>query len=102
MSNATDLYPFFRHARLDLARENAEYEQACREWAAQGYRPHYCRHGVNLWTDYDSICGDCESGQSDLERAVNLAHLRYDRADRMFSDAVQVANLAPLYTRWDN
>ena len=94
MTNATDLYPFYRRARLDVARENAEYAQACREWRDQGYYPHYCRHGVNLWTDADSVCGACESGRSDLERAVDLAHARHDRANRMLSDALHVANLA--------
>ena len=40
-----------------------QYERECREYAADGYRPHYCLHGVNLWTDYDNICGWCEEGE---------------------------------------
>jgi len=36
------------------------YEDECAEYAKQGYRPHYCFHGVDQWTDYDNICGWCE------------------------------------------
>jgi hypothetical protein len=36
------------------------YEQECAEYLKEGFRPHYCFHGTNLWTDYDNICGWCE------------------------------------------
>lgn len=42
----------------------AEYEEECNEYAKQGYRPHYCIHGTNQWTDYDNICGGCENGEN--------------------------------------
>lgn len=42
----------------------AEYEEECNEYAKQGYRPHYCIHGTNQWTDYDNICGGCEDGEN--------------------------------------
>jgi hypothetical protein len=42
----------------------AEYEEECAEYARQGYRPHYCIHGTNQWTDYDNICGGCEDGEN--------------------------------------
>jgi hypothetical protein len=48
-----------KQARADWA----EYREACDEAYRAGYRPHYCRHGVNLWTDYDPMCGACEDGR---------------------------------------
>jgi len=45
-----------------LARSYAEYLEACESWRRDGYRPHYCEHGTNMWTDYDNICGPCEDG----------------------------------------
>jgi len=41
----------------------AAYRESCDADWRQGYRPHYCRHGMNLWTDYDPICGACEDGR---------------------------------------
>ena len=41
-------------------KEYNEYLAECAEWAEQGYRPHYCRHGVNMWVDYDCACWQCE------------------------------------------
>jgi hypothetical protein len=37
-----------------------DYEESAAEYAKQGYRPHYCVHGVNMWVDYDCACGMCE------------------------------------------
>ena len=39
-----------------------DHAEAGREYAKQGYRNHYCVHGMNQWTDYDNICGMCEDG----------------------------------------
>jgi hypothetical protein len=50
------------------------YERECAEYARQGYRPHYCIHGTNQWTDYDNICGPCEEGYIDQELALQWAH----------------------------
>ena len=38
----------------------AEYLEECEQAWKDGYRPHYCFHGTNQWTDYDNICGYCE------------------------------------------
>lgn len=57
-----------------LKRRRAEYEEECREWARQGYRPHYCIHGTNQWTGWDNICGPCEDSLTDREIALSLAH----------------------------
>ncbi len=40
----------------------AAYLADCEEDRQQGYRPHFCQHGMNLWTDFDPICGYCEDG----------------------------------------
>jgi hypothetical protein len=42
----------------------ASYLSECDADRKDGYRSHYCEHGVNLWIDYDPICGYCEDGQS--------------------------------------
>lgn len=48
---------------LDQHRQSfVYYDEACREAAKDGYRPHYCIHGTNQWTDYDNICRPCEDG----------------------------------------
>jgi hypothetical protein len=48
---------------LNFYRKEFElYEEVKREAYKEGYRPHYCIHGTNLWTDYDPMCGPCEDG----------------------------------------
>lgn len=47
-----------------LERDYLDYLEACESYRRDGYRPHYCEHGTNLWTDYDNICGPCEDGLS--------------------------------------
>jgi hypothetical protein len=48
----------------DMLRGYERYLEECDEWQRKGYRPHYCEHGTNRWTDYDNICGGCEEGYS--------------------------------------
>lgn len=43
------------------------YEQEAREYLKEGFRPERCPHGVNLWVDYDPICGWCEDGDGTPE-----------------------------------
>lgn len=62
-----------RHVKAQRRRK-AEYEDECRSYAREGYRPHYCPHGRNLWVDYDVICGPCEDGLSIHEIALMTAH----------------------------
>lgn len=45
-----------------LLQVQADWRAEAREDARQGFRPHYCIHGMNMWTDYDPICGGCEDG----------------------------------------
>lgn len=53
-----------RRCALDLLKRSranfAAWESDCEDYARQGYRPHYCRHGRNMWTDNDIPCGTCE------------------------------------------
>jgi len=63
---------FAYKALVDIRRRRAEYEEDCREWARQGYAPHYCIHGTNLWVDYDNICGPCEDSLSDIQVALEI------------------------------
>lgn len=58
-----------------MRRQWEMYEEDCADAAKQGFRPHYCFHGTNQWTDYDNICGWCEEyGNSwDYELALRQA-----------------------------
>lgn len=42
----------------------AAYLRDCEDDRERGYRSHFCEHGTNQWTDYDNICGGCESGMT--------------------------------------
>lgn len=73
-----------------LRQRDEEYLVECAEWRAQGYRPHHCIHGTDLWVDYDNICGFCEDGASNYEIAIGCAHddrRRYDAMWAMISTA---------------
>ena len=71
----------------------AEYEEACEAAWKEGYRPHYCFHGVNLWTDYDPMCGVCEEygGMWDyktyagfaLDEAIRAHKQQEERVDQL-------------------
>lgn len=37
-----------------------DYEEEAAQYAKEGFRPHYCVHGVNMWVDYDCACYACE------------------------------------------
>jgi hypothetical protein len=64
----------------------ADYLDECAEYLRKGYRPHYCEHGTNRWTDYDNICGYCEEGQTMADpqqrraRALDDAKCRFAEA----------------------
>lgn len=62
------------HALKRIKAREVEYEEECREDARQGYRAHYCIHGMNLWVDWDPICGYCEEGLGAYEQALSYAH----------------------------
>jgi hypothetical protein len=71
----------------------AEYEAECESYRREGYRPRYCPHGTNQWTDWDNICGPCEDGWYpwDMETALAEAHRRTRETHR------RVALMTPLY-----
>lgn len=56
-----------------LKARDAAYAEECAYWRSKGYRPHYCKHGTDQWTDYDNICGPCEDGHSNYELALMSA-----------------------------
>lgn len=68
-------------AREQLIKNSEEYLREVEEAHEEGFRPPYCFHGTNLWTDYDPICGYCEDGAYDP---------RYHKVDGPeFNDAVE-------------
>lgn len=74
-----------RGIELQLRDEYQRYLDDCERDRADGYRPHYCEHGANLWVDYDVICGPCEDGvslrdgQTRREVALDQARRRYEQ-----------------------
>lgn len=54
------IYLYFS-IRKNLKQQQAEYEQECQEYLKNGYRPQYCKHGTNMWVDWDCACWRCES-----------------------------------------
>ena len=72
-SIAQDLFPLYKDARAWLVQQREDYARECAEYAKQGLRPQYCRHGVNQWVDYDCACFKCELDE-ELPDAVQ-AHL---------------------------
>ena len=71
---ARELFPYYLQARAWLVQRREEYARECAEWRAQGFRPHHCIHGVNMWVDYDCACAECElDDRSDLQIARDLA-----------------------------
>lgn len=74
-----------------LKAREAAYEESVNDWYSRGegrtkgYRFPYCIHGTSLWTDYDNICGGCESGMSVYE--IALSHAGY--AWRTFNSRMQ-------------
>jgi hypothetical protein len=63
-------------------RYHADYLAECESDRRQGYRPHYCEHGTNQWTDYDNICGPCEDGRT------------HDYGPDIYRDAIAAADTA--------
>jgi hypothetical protein len=59
--------------RREMIRRDEEYRAECIQSYKDGYAPHYCKHGVNMWVDYDCACWQCEVGDDDLENAPEIA-----------------------------
>lgn len=71
-----------------------EYEEDCRYDATNGHRSHYCVHGVNQWTDYDNICGQCEEGLTTLKDYMPLLrHEALTEARRFWAEADQLVKI---------
>lgn len=86
MSNSTltrALYPIYLEARKYLVERREAYELECEEYAREGYRPHYCIHGVNMWVDYDCACWRCEEGVEDQPDAIRAHQMARDEAYRL-------------------
>lgn len=89
------LYPLYVEARKILVERREAYERECEEYARDGYRPQHCIHGTYLWTDYDPICGGCESGEeseSDAKRAHQMAR----------NEAHRLGLKMRPYTEWEH
>lgn len=70
----------------------AEYDAECAKYAKDGYRPHTCFHGTNLWVDYDVMCGPCEDGYGWLDPMLyrQLALSEAKRAYKEFDERLNI------------
>jgi hypothetical protein len=82
-----------------LLKSYQEYLDECEATRRDGYRPHYCEHGTNQWTDYDNICGPCEDGQSmgdpffRMRFAIDAAKDKMEAFRSLYSDAAKWATV---------
>lgn len=81
------VYQLAAKLAAEYYQEYLEYLAACKLYIQEGFTPHYCEHGVNMWTDYDPICGSCEQGltmgDGVMRRSLALKRARdcYARAE---------------------
>lgn len=85
---------FFKAALQEALKYRADYEAEVKDWyengdgrpvvwatlddgthrqvniGGKGHTFPHCIHGTSLWTDYDNICGGCESGETPIEYAI--------------------------------
>lgn len=90
-------------------RQYAEYLAECEEDRRNGYRPHYCRHGVSMWVDYDCACGMCEDEGNYWDYLTEMNHARNtvyaakrtmgERVDALVRISVLGGDISPL-TEW--
>jgi len=59
------------------------YLDDCESDYRNGYRPHYCEHGTNMWTDYDNICGPCEDGLSMSDGIFRMGYAIAEAKNRL-------------------
>jgi len=76
----------------DLRDRDREYREDCEQAYRDGYRPHYCRHGMNLWVDYDPICGPCEDGLTFYQEALYITRLRAQEVSARMDKVHQALN----------
>jgi hypothetical protein len=62
-----------------------DYLDMCADYAREGYRAPHCEHGMNLWTDYDPICGPCEDGMT-MRDGVERRTYALDQAKRRMEE----------------
>lgn len=74
-------------SKVALDERQARYDEECRQWHEQGYRPHYCIHGANMWVEWDCICPWCEESIPDevlaIHRALDALTERQERMDHV-------------------
>jgi hypothetical protein len=84
---------------LAIAKEHRlmreQYAVSLEEWHKDGHRPHYCIHGVNLWTDNDIPCGPCEEGYGYWSWSyLSMMRECLDRAESMMRERDRRIELA--------
>jgi hypothetical protein len=99
--------------KAEAQRAQADWDEMARECAEQGFRPHYCIHGTNLWTDYDNICQGCENGEPlwddardwaeakwRAEEALRKVEKRSKIAEQVFDEDRSNTDLIGEMSRW--
>lgn len=79
----------------------ADYEEECRQAWKDGYNPHYCIHGTNLWVDWDCACWKCEAGGLDPRIPTEMYRIALDNAKEAWTEALRRnALILPLLREW--
>lgn len=65
--------------------DHAAYLEMVEDCGRRGYRPEYCIHGTSQWTDYDNICGGCET-EGNTWDYLTYAGYALDRARAAFAE----------------
>lgn len=79
--------------KANLDRNWADFEASCDADYKAGYRPSHCFHGINLWTDYDPICGPCEDGLTSKEdHLIGCYYTAIRKAEGYISDMEALKN----------
>lgn len=77
----------------------AAYLAECEQDRRNGHRSHYCEHGMDLWVDWDPICGPCEDGESMRDpmvrrrMALDSAKERMAMADKVLAWVIESQRL---------
>jgi hypothetical protein len=87
---------------LAFREHERRYQRECDEYRRQGYRPHYCIHGTDLWVDFDNICQGCEDGADPRKTSLDLAWRDHDDMQRRSLAVLELARLAAPFpeTLW--
>lgn len=92
--NVSEFIVALNIARGVYAEMVGSYDSDIAAYAEQGYGPHYCIHGTDLWVEYDNICAGCENGVTFANMAAQFAYGQVVEARRRMNVATTILSLS--------